>query len=60
MDVAASSSDYALRLTPEQAHELADELSGVLARWLRAHPPDEPADGSELVSVLIDVVPLHE
>ncbi len=57
---AASSSDDVLRLTPQQAHELAGELSGVLDRWLRAHPADEPADGSELVSVLIDVVPLHE
>ena len=57
---AASVNDYALRLTPAQARALADELGAVLDRWLEAHPAAEPADGSELVSVLLDVVPLRE
>ena len=57
---AASLNDYALRLTPSQARELADELGSVLARWLAAHPAAEPAEGTELVSVLLDVVPLQE
>ena len=57
---AASVNDYALRLTPEQARALAEELGAVLDRWLAAHPPDVSADGSELVSVLLDVVPLQE
>jgi hypothetical protein len=57
---AASINDYALRLTPEQARTLADELLAVLDRWSTQHPAAEPADGSELVSVLLDVVPLQE
>ena len=57
---AASINDYALRLTPSQARALADELEAVLDRWLAAHPAAEPAEGSELVSVLLDVVPLQE
>ena len=57
---AASLSDYALRLTPEQARGLAGELGAVLDRWLQQHPADRPAEGTELVSVLLDVVPLQE
>ena len=57
---AASINDYALRLTPEQARTLADELLAVLDRWSTQHPAAQPADGSELVSVLLDVVPLKE
>ncbi len=57
---AASVNDYALRLTPEQALALAEELGAVLDRWLATHPAAEPAEGSELVSVLLDVVPLRE
>ena len=57
---AASINDYALRLTPEQARALADELGAVLDRWLAEHPAADPAEGSELVSVLLDVVPLRE
>ena len=57
---AASVNDYALRLTPPQARALAEELGAVLDRWLAAHPAAEPAEGSELVSVLLDVVPLRE
>lgn len=57
---AASLNDYAMRLTPEQAHQLAGELRDVTTRWLAEHPADVPADGSELVGVLLDVVPLSE
>jgi DNA-binding transcriptional ArsR family regulator len=57
---AASLSDYALRLRPDQARALADELEAVATRWLAAHPADQAAEGSELVSLLIDVVPVTE
>ena len=57
---AASLSDYAVRLRPEQARELAGELQAVMERWLAAHPAEEAADGAELVGVLIDVVPLRD
>lgn len=57
---AASLNDYALRLTAEQARALADELNAVLGRWLAEHPADQPAPDTELVSVLLDVVPLKE
>jgi DNA-binding transcriptional ArsR family regulator len=56
----ASLNDYALRVRPEQALALAHELNDVMKRWLEAHPSDQPAEGSELVSVLIDLVPLKE
>ncbi|GAA3182087.1 helix-turn-helix domain-containing protein [Blastococcus jejuensis] len=57
---AADLSDYALRLRPDQARALSDELSAVLTRWMEAHPADRPAEGAELVVVLADVVPLKE
>jgi DNA-binding transcriptional ArsR family regulator len=57
---AASLNDHVLRLRPDQARALADELNAVLARWLQEHPSDVPADGTELVEVLTDVVPLKE
>ncbi len=57
---AASLNDYALRLTPEQTRELTTELNGVLERWLADHPADQPAPDTELVSVLLDLVPLKE
>ncbi len=57
---AASVNDYALRLTPTQARALADELTAVVDRWSAEHPAPVPAEGSELVSVLLDVVPLRE
>ena len=56
----ASLNDYALRLRPDQARALARELNDVLTRWLEAHPADQPAEGAELVSVLLDLVPLKE
>jgi uncharacterized protein YidB (DUF937 family) len=57
---AASINDYALRLTPPQARQLADELTAVLDRWVTAHPAEQPVEDSELVSVLLDVVPVRE
>ena len=57
---AASVNDYPLRLTPHQARALTEELGAVLDRWLAAHPPDAAAEDSELVGVLLDVVPLRE
>jgi DNA-binding transcriptional ArsR family regulator len=57
---AASLNDYALRLTADQTRRLAEELFAVLDRWLAEHPAERPAEGTELVSVLLDVVPLRE
>src|SRR4051794_560223 len=57
---AASLNDHVLRLRPDQARALADELNAVLARWLQEHPSDVPAEGTELVEVLTDVVPVKE
>jgi DNA-binding transcriptional ArsR family regulator len=57
---AASLNDHALRLRPDQARALADELNAVLGRWMAEHPSDVPAEGTELVAVLSDVLPLKE
>ena len=57
---AASLNDYALRLRPDQARALQRELNAVMKRWLADHPTDRPAEGTELVGVLIDVVPVKE
>lgn len=57
---AASLNDHGMRLRPEQARELTDELDAVLDRWMTAHPGDQPAEGTELVFVLTDVVPIKE
>jgi DNA-binding transcriptional ArsR family regulator len=57
---AASVNDYALRLRPDQARSLAAELDAVVSRWVHEHPADVPAEGTELVAVLADVVPLTE
>jgi DNA-binding transcriptional ArsR family regulator len=57
---AASLSDYALRLRPDQARALADEIDAVLSRWMHEHPSDVPAEGTEVVAVLTDIVPLRE
>jgi DNA-binding transcriptional ArsR family regulator len=56
----ASLNDHVLRLRPEQARALADELNAVLGRWMDQYPSDVPAEGSELVAVLCDVVPIRE
>ena len=56
----ASLNDYALRLRPEQASALVAELDAVLTRWMDEHPTDAGAETGDLVSVLLDVVPLKE
>ena len=56
----ASLNDYALRLRPEQARALVAELDAVLTRWMDEHPTDAGAETGDLVSVLLDVVPLKE
>jgi DNA-binding transcriptional ArsR family regulator len=57
---AASLNDYALRLRPDQARALADEIDAVVSRWMAEHPSDVPAEGTEVVAVLNDLVPLRE
>ena len=59
---AASLSDHVLRLRPEQARALADELNAVLGRWMDPAPERGtcPAEGTELVAVLSNVVPITE
>lgn len=60
-EASASLSDYALRLRPDAAKELADELNAVLARWRDdVLAPTETASDNELVLVHIDVLPLSE
>ena len=56
---ASSVNDYALRLRPDQAKALQQELFAVLDRWALAHPTDVPAADSLAVSVLLDVLPLE-
>jgi DNA-binding transcriptional ArsR family regulator len=56
----ASLNDYALRLRPEQARALLAQLDAVLNRWMDEHPADAGPEGGDLVSVLLDVVPLKE
>jgi DNA-binding transcriptional ArsR family regulator len=57
---AASLNDYAVRLRPDQARALAAELDAVLTRWMAEHPTDAGPESGDLVSVLLDVVPLKE
>ncbi|TYP81268.1 ArsR/SmtB family transcription factor [Blastococcus xanthinilyticus] len=53
--VASSLNDVGLRLGPEDARELADELMAVLARWRDTREdPDQP-----VVHVLVDLFPLR-
>jgi DNA-binding transcriptional ArsR family regulator len=57
---ATSLNDYALRLRPEQARSLLAELDAVLNRWMDEHPVDAGPETGDLVSVLLDIVPLKE
>jgi DNA-binding transcriptional ArsR family regulator len=59
-EAVASLNDHGMRLRPDQARALADELNAVLDRWMTEYPGDQPAEGTELVFVLTDVVPLKE
>lgn len=58
--VAASMSDYVVRVRPEQARALADELGAVLERWMDEHPAATSAEGTELVFALVDIVPVRD
>jgi DNA-binding transcriptional ArsR family regulator len=55
-----SLNDYGLRLRPDQARAMAEEINAVVSRWMAAHPGDQPAEGAELVVVLADIVPLRD
>jgi DNA-binding transcriptional ArsR family regulator len=65
-EAAASLNDYAMRLRPEDAVAMADELNAVLARWSDAsEPPTAATHGDSesdagLVVVHLDVLPLSE
>ena len=53
---ATSLSDWAVRLSPTAARELADELNEVVRRWQETREePDQPA-----VTVLVDLFPLQD
>lgn len=54
----AGLSDYVLRLRPDEARRLLDELYGVLARW--SHETREPRDGAVHVNVLVGAFPRTE
>jgi len=53
---ATSLNDWALRLSPAAARELAAELGTVLARWQETRQED----GQPLVHVLLDLFPLKQ
>ncbi|MGH8969993.1 MAG: helix-turn-helix domain-containing protein [Actinomycetes bacterium] len=58
---AASLSDYALRLRPDAARSMAEELNAVLERWRdNSADPAQPPPDTELVAVHIDVLPLTD
>jgi DNA-binding transcriptional ArsR family regulator len=59
-EAVASLNDHGMRLRPEQARQLADELNAVLDRWMAQHPDEQASEGTEIVVVLTDVVPLKE
>jgi DNA-binding transcriptional ArsR family regulator len=53
---AASLNDWALHLSADAVHELAEEINAVIARWRDTREePDQP-----LVSVLLDLFPVKE
>ena len=64
-ETAGSLNDYALRLRPDQARALADEVNDVLARWRDAHGQPQGSESDHqsdpaLVMVNLDVLPLSE
>jgi DNA-binding transcriptional ArsR family regulator len=56
----ASLNDYAVRLRPEQARALLAELDAVMTRWMDEHPATAGPENGDVVSVLLDIVPLKE
>jgi DNA-binding transcriptional ArsR family regulator len=50
-------SHWALRLTPEEAGRLHEELLAVVARYRRDVPEDAAAEGAELVSLVMHLLP---
>jgi DNA-binding transcriptional ArsR family regulator len=56
---AASLNDYGVRLRPEEARELSAELHALMQRWIAAHPGETPVEGTELVFVFTDLVPVR-
>jgi DNA-binding transcriptional ArsR family regulator len=56
---AASLNDYGMRLRPEEARELSAELHALMQRWIAAHPGETPVEGTELVFVFTDLVPVR-
>jgi len=54
---AGDMSDWALRLTPAQARELAAELAAVVRRYPAFDPEEPGGEGSALVAVQIQVLP---
>lgn len=52
----AGLSDYVLRLTPDQARAMTDEVYAVLDRWSAL----EPVEGAQVVSFLTAVLPIDQ
>ncbi|MFJ6135381.1 ArsR/SmtB family transcription factor [Kitasatospora sp. NPDC092286] len=50
-------SDWGLRLTPEEAHGLAEELAAVVGRYRRADTEGAAPDGTERVAVVVQLLP---
>ncbi|MFB6888640.1 ArsR/SmtB family transcription factor [Kitasatospora sp. NPDC056327] len=50
-------SDLALQLTPEEARQLAGELSAVISRYRRIDPGAPVPEGTDRVSVVVQVLP---
>ena len=59
-DGASDLSDWGMRLTPDEARELQRELGEVLDRWSAERADREPAEGTEVVRVHLDLLPLKE
>ena len=57
-DGAAELSDWALRLTPEEARQLSREVGEVIDRWSDARVDRGPSAETEVVRVHLDVLPL--
>ena len=58
-ETAGSLNDYVLRLRPDEARDLADELTAVLARW-QDRSPAVPTPETDMVLVNLDLLPVKE